>query len=238
VLTDHRRAIWWSLGLLAATIFVFVAVGRHPPSAAPLTSLPIVGRSDLGVYHWMDDIRNEPLTLVARFLSVLGGGVVTIPLRVLVAIWLAARRSWRMLGAWLLTWAGAEIILSGAKAFYHRGRPPGSLVETVGFSFPSGHAVAAAATAVALVLVLLKPGPQRRHWEIAAMIFAFVMAFSRVYLRAHWLSDVVAGVLLGTGVALGAAGFATEVRDIALRRRAASEVPTDPSPVPADLDPP
>ncbi len=222
MLTDHRRAIMWSLALLAATIFVFVAVGRHPPSAAPTTSLPIVGRSDLGVYHWMDDIRNEPLTLLARFLSLVGGGVVTIPLRVLVSLWLVVRRSWRMLAAWLLTWAGAEIILSSAKAFYHRGRPPESLVETFGYSFPSGHAVAGAATAVALVLVLLRPGPERRRWEMAAMLFAFVMAFSRVYLGAHWLSDVVAGVLLGTGVALGAAGFTNEVRDLVLRRRARS----------------
>lgn len=222
MLTHHRRAIIWSIALLAATVFVFVAVGRHPPWAAPTTSLPIVGESDQSVYNWMDDIRNEPLTLFARFLNVLGGGVVTIPLRALVAVWLAARRSWRMLAAWLLTWAGAEIILSGAKAFYHRGRPPEPLVDVVGFSFPSGHAVAGAATAVALVLVLLRPGPQRRHWEIAAMAFAFVMAFSRVYLRAHWLSDAVAGVLLGTGVALGAAGLATEVRDLALRRKAAS----------------
>ena len=234
MLTDHRRAIWWSLALLAGTVFAFVAVGRHLPSEAPATTLPLIGQWDLSVYHWMDDIRNEPLTLLARFLSILGGGIVTIPLRLLVSIWLIARRRWRVLAAWLLTWAAAEIVLSSAKAFYHRGRPTGALVETVGFSFPSGHAVAGAATAVALVLVFLSPGPKRRRWEVAAMIFAFVMAFSRVYLLAHWFSDVVAGVLLGTGIALGAAGLATEVRDIALRRTAASAVP---SPVAGDLDP-
>ena len=98
----------------------------------------------------------------------------------------------------------------------------------VGFSFPSGHAVAGAATAVALVLVLLPAGQARRRWEFVAIGFAFVMALSRVYLNAHWFSDVVAGVLLGAGVALGSAGLVTEVRDIALRRkeRAAAPSPT------------
>ena len=96
-------------------------------------------------------------------------------------------------------------MLRTAKVFFHRGRPPEGLVETVGFSFPSGHAVAGAATAVALVLALLPAGRKRRRWESARSAFAFVMASSRVYLQAHWFSDVVAGVLLGAGVALGSA---------------------------------
>jgi undecaprenyl-diphosphatase len=72
-------------------------------------------------------------------------------------------------------------------------------------------------------------GPRRRKWEAIAVVFAFVMAFSRVYLNAHWLSDVVAGVLLGTGVALGSAALATEVRDVAMRMRG-SPVPAGPQP--------
>lgn len=220
MLANHRRAIWWSLALLAAAASVFAAVGRHPRFAAPATSLPIVGEWDLAMYRWMDGPRSDPLTLLARFLSILGSGVVTIPVRVLVSAWLAFRRWWRALAAWLLTWAAAELVLAVAKWFFHRGRPAGPLVGTVGFSFPSGHTVAAAATAVALVLVLLPPGRARRRWEVAAIGFAFLMAFSRVYLRAHWPSDVVGGILLGTGVALGAAGLVTEIRDIPLRATA------------------
>jgi membrane-associated phospholipid phosphatase len=220
VLTNHRRAIGWSAALLGAMVFVFAAVGRHPPTLAPTTTIPLVGEWDLTVLHWTDDVRSGVLTSLARFLNVLGGGFVTIPLRIAVAIWLLVRTRWRALAAWLLTWAVAELVLAGAKTFFHRGRPPDGLVDVVGYSFPSGHAVAGAATAVALVLVLLPAGPERRRWELAAIAFAFVMALSRVYLQAHWFSDVVAGVLLGAGVALGSVAAVTEIRDVAMRRRA------------------
>ena len=86
------------------------------------------------------------------------------------------------------------------------------------FSFPSGHATAAAATAVALVLAFLPAGASRRKWEWLAAVFAFVMAFSRVYLHAHWFSDVVAGVLLGAGIAIGAFALVNEVATMALGR--------------------
>jgi membrane-associated phospholipid phosphatase len=218
VLSNHRRALVWSVVLAGALVFVLAAVGRHPPSEAPATTVPFVGNFDETVYHLMDDIRDVILTGIAKVLSFVGSGVVTIPLRILVAGWLVFRRHWRALAAWLLTWGFAELALAMAKPFFHRGRPPLPLVGTIGYSFPSGHAVAGASIGVALVLVLLPPGPRRRGWELGAAGFAFAMALSRVYLNAHWFSDVVAGVLLGTSVALGTAAIVTEARDLWLRR--------------------
>jgi undecaprenyl-diphosphatase len=72
--------------------------------------------------------------------------------------------------------------------------------------------------------VLLPPGHRRRHWEVYSVVFAFVMALSRVYLNAHWLSDVVAGTLLGATIALAVAGLVTEVHDVVMKRRARSNV--------------
>ena len=99
----------------------------------------------------------------------------------------------------------AELSITIFKALYGRARPPAALVSTTGFAFPSGHAVAGAATAVALVVVFVPSGARRRIWEVIAGLFAFLMAMSRTYLRAHWLSDVVAGVLLGAAAAIAVA---------------------------------
>jgi membrane-associated phospholipid phosphatase len=227
VLTDHRRAFWYALLLLGSLAFVLVGVGRHPPEVAPLTTIPALGRIDQHVYDWMQTIRMAVLSGPFRLLNVVGGGVVTIPIRIVASLILLVRRRWRAFAAFVLTWAGSEIALSVLKAYFHRGRPPHPLVATVGYSFPSGHAVAATATAVALVLAFFQPGSARRKWEWIAIGFSFVMAFSRVYLNAHWFFDVVSGVLLGSGIAIGSAALATEVAHAYLRRHAASPGPAD-----------
>jgi membrane-associated phospholipid phosphatase len=218
VLTNHRRALLYAAGLLGLTVLVFTLMWFD-------ATRPTVQAIDDAVYRGTDDIRNAPLTVVARVLNVLGGGWVLIPLRIVVAVFLAVRRRWRAFAAWLLIWLAAEVALVAFKAWYARPRPPNPLVGTSGFSFPSGHAVATAASAIALVLVLLPAGHHRRQWEVYAALFSFAMAMSRVYLNAHWFSDVVAGTLLGAGIALTMAGLVTEVRDVAMRRRERLAVP-------------
>jgi len=87
---DHRRVFWYALAFIAATVAVFVLVGIRP-SDPPIQPL------DTMIYHAADDIRNAPLTFLAKVLNVLGGGIVTIPLRIVVAIYLAFRKRWTAL---------------------------------------------------------------------------------------------------------------------------------------------
>jgi membrane-associated phospholipid phosphatase len=219
VLTSRRRTVLYAVVLVGALAAVFLAVGTNTGPTGLETRVGWVGRVDQTVLRTSDVIRTGILTGIARVLDVAGGGIVTIPLRALIAIVLIVRRRWPAFWAWILTWALAEAAVRGAKVFFARPRPPMPLVSTTGFSFPSGHAVATAAIAMALVLVLIPPGRTRRKWEILAIVFTFVMALSRVYLRAHWLSDVEAGVLLGATAALAAAAVVTEIRDLYGKRR-------------------
>jgi len=212
VFHNHRRVLVYAALLFIATAFIFIAVGKHPGQPGTVTTWPPIGRFDGAVQRAVDGQRSDAETLVAKVLNFAGSGVVTIPLRILVAIYLIVRRRRRALATWILTWILAEVGLSLAKAWYMRTRPPDPIVLTRGLSFPSGHAVAAASIAVALVLVTMPAGPRRRKWEFVAAAAAFIMGLSRVYLNAHWFSDVLAGALLGTAIALGSAALVTEVR--------------------------
>ncbi len=177
--------------LLAALLAVFVAEARS--WIQPL---------DDQWRRWMVDIRTGPLTTAGKALNVIGGGLVMWPLRGVIAALLVVLRRWRALAAFALAEACAELSIGPIKSWVDRPRPPGSLVATSGGAFPSGHALAAAVTAVLVVMIFVSPGRGRMRWLTAAAGWAVLMAFSRTYLIAHWLTDAVAGLLLGAGWAL------------------------------------
>lgn len=97
-----------------------------------------------------------------------------------------------------LTWLSVWI----TKAAVDRPRPPAPLVHTAGQSFPSGHAANAVGwLALAIALSAVIPTRAGRIAAIAcgALLTALV-GLSRIYLRAHYLSDVLAGEALATAM--------------------------------------
>lgn len=187
-----------ALVLLALGLFVFVAL------AIP-TLADIVQGVDDWAYEVAVDLEASVAVALAKALDFIGSTWVTAPVIVLVGVYLIFRRRWEALTFWFLAMLGSQLLIGPMKNLYERARPPLPLVETSGYSFPSGHAVAGAAIAVSLVIVLVPAGPKRRNLEMLAAAFAVLMALSRVYLRAHWLSDALGGAALGTAVAIGAA---------------------------------
>ena len=213
VLAIRGRDVVVTAVVLALTAVAFAAVADHG-------ILAHIQRADDWWLRLMTSGRLAPVTLIAKIFNVLGLVYVTLPVRLAIAGFLALRRRWWHLAAFAAAVVLSEILIGTLKGIYDRARPPGSLVATTGTSFPSGHAIAATVTVVAAVIALVPPGPRRVAWGTAAAGFSVLMALSRAYLGAHWLSDAIAGVLLGTACALLAALVVT-----GLQLRGAAEKP-------------
>jgi undecaprenyl-diphosphatase len=219
MIADPRRALRVAAILLAAGS---VLVGAVWWTAAR----DVLQSVDDGFLRLARNLRWEPVVKLAEGLNIVGGSVATWTIRVIVIGVLVVRRHWVHLTAFLLAVVTSEALIGPLKAVFDRPRPLAALVETSGASFPSGHAIAAAVTAVGIVIALLPAGHTRWVWERRAALYASLMALSRTYLGAHWLSDVVAGGLLGSGVAIGWPAVLVLWRARIERGREQSQVPS------------
>ncbi len=198
LLAAPRAAALVTAVVVVITAGVFAAVAGH-------AMLIHIQRLDDMWLRLMISGRSAPLTATAQLFNLLGLVYVMLPVRIAVAGLLALRRRWWHLAAFATAVVASEVLIGPLKGIYDRARPPGSLVATSGASFPSGHSVAASVTVVAAVIALVPLGKRRIWWSVAAVTFSILMALSRAYLGAHWLSDASAGILLGTSCALVAA---------------------------------
>jgi membrane-associated phospholipid phosphatase len=198
ILAAPRRDTAIAVVISAVTAVVFVVAANH-------AALSHIQRLDDSWLRLMVSIRNPPVTVIAKIFNILGLVYVTLPIRLAIAGYLALRRQWWHLTAFAAAVVLSEILIGPLKAAYGRARPPGSLVATSGASFPSGHSIAASVTVFAAVIALAPAGRRRVAWGLAGAVFALLMALTRAYLGAHWLSDAIAGLLVGTSCALLAA---------------------------------
>lgn len=150
---------------------------------------------------------------LGELFELLGSGFVMVPLRIGVAAWLALRRRRWDLAAWLLAWLLADLLTFALKPGIARGRPTPTDLESPFTSFPSAHAKTAAQVAIGLVLLATSPWRDRRVALGLAVAWIVLMALSRTVVDHHWLSDVVAGALLGAACAVGVAAITQRVRD-------------------------
>ena len=198
VLADRRVVLW-------IAIVMWVVAGAISLAMAIQGSADWIQSVDDRVYSFV--VENEVATLVwfGKFLGVVGSVWGMAPVAIGIALFLGFKHRWDALTIWVSAFAVSQLVSITMKNMYSRPRPPLPLVETTSFSFPSGHAITGAVFAIGVMIVLV-PSARRMplNWAIA-LIYVVAMAWGRVYVRAHWLSDVTAGVAIGTAVILTAA---------------------------------
>ena len=128
------------------------------------------------------------------------GWVLAIPTS-LVAIWLLIRRRFIFALGWVIAQVGALVLVRTVKHIVERTRPGLADYLASGWSFPSGHATRTfvfCGMAVYLILRLSRSWTATSIAAAVAAVWSLLMAFSRVYLGAHFPSDVVAAAIVST----------------------------------------
>lgn len=153
---------------------------------------------------WNDLLAGWSSAAMEQFSSAmdaLGGrwiGVVVVPGASVVALLLARRPAGA--ACFVVAAVGSAGVVQVLKHTVGRARPEDITVVSDFGSYPSGH-VANAATIVVVVMILFP-----RVWTVlCGTVWVLLMALSRTYLHAHWLTDTVGGALVGAGMALVAA---------------------------------
>ena len=189
-LAHPAQAFWTAGGTLAIVVVIAILVPAGPLGL------------DRSWSEAMRHLETPLLTQLALAFNWLGRGLGRALTLALVGLLLLRRRRWLALAAFAFAESLAPLLSALLKVLVDRARPSDELVHPVGASFPSGHATVAGATSVALVLLFTTPDTRRRWWWALASLGTVGMAWSRTYLQVHWLTDVIAGALLGSGVSL------------------------------------
>ncbi|MHB8106943.1 MAG: phosphatase PAP2 family protein [Candidatus Cryosericum sp.] len=203
----------WPFAALVSTALVYVAFLASGLAEQILDNESIV-HIDGWLVRWLA-ARRTPFGIgFFEAVSFVGNWEVAILVIVaaLIFLWNRRRRTALTLA---LACAGSELVVYFGKAGFGRPRPPAifSVVTELDGSFPSGHAnisVALYALGFYLLFRASRPSGLRKVWLALAFLFPLLIGFSRLYLGAHYLSDVLAGWGVGLWwsiLVLGVFGF-------------------------------
>jgi undecaprenyl-diphosphatase len=235
VVGPQLRFLWaritpGGLGIELTTTIAIASVGGFVfgAYADELDARPGLTPADKEIADLAQDLETDTVVDIAKVVTDLGSLQVIVPLLAVAAGLLIWRRRPFDLGVLVVGFALTYLGVHLTKAGIDRPRPPRPLDDTSGSAFPSGHAAYATAHVAMAVIAarILRGLVSRAALVLAAIAVAAVIGLTRVYLRAHYWSDVIGGWALGSGVFGAVAAIALLVSYI--RQNGAPDGPVGP----------
>lgn len=244
-MTGEQQVVFWRRALrvarseiaaLTALLVVALGVMTFVEVADDMTEAD--GQAfDQMVLQWMQPVAGQPrgpwwMHEAAADLTSLGGISVLALFAAIAFGFLLIQRKRLSAVLLLVGLAGGVALSEGLKAVFERARPPVEYqaVETLNASFPSGHALLSAVFYLTLGVMLTRAFSKRRLKAFvlgSAMLIAMLIGLTRIYLGAHWASDVFAGWCAGAAwaMSLWLVAYAIERRQ-KVRHAALQDAPT------------
>jgi membrane protein DedA with SNARE-associated domain len=221
------EGFWPEAGVVAGSIAVMVGLSvtsslrRHRKATlviAGMSFLILVGlfigyphltALDQGVMTLIQEHRGPTLDEVAVTFTLIGEFHNMLLFSILLTALLLLTRQWRQ-----ALFAGSTLLCTAlgntfTKQFFARVRPEVLSDPLVSYSMPSGHASGSFALFLTLAVLAGRGQPPRMRltWLLVGCLPALAIALSRVYLGAHWPTDIVAGAMLAAGVCAASLGL-------------------------------
>lgn len=195
---EHKYGLYLTIGILITLFFVYLFFGI----VQDYIGQEKLVQFDLRVINLFSTLRTEKLNHQALFITYLAKGEIITTGVIIFSLILILIKKWRFLITLLISVVGGELFVWIIKNIVNRPRPPltNALVTETTYSFPSGHTFVAIAFYGLLVYLIIQ-SERNKFLKIISFLVGLsiilLVGLSRIYLGAHWPSDVLASFVAG-----------------------------------------
>lgn len=193
---NYTQIILLFYAIISGLIFLFIAGNVEYQSKLTFLNEPL--------FHLLQSLRTNIGDNIFLIVTILGSSKVMVGSTALILTWLVFKRYWRAAIHWLALFLATGWSIHVFKSLFYSSRPTGFLVTDLTSSFPSGHTLLTISLLGFLAALIGQeiPTKKRRIAYIAAIVISIIVGSSRLYLGAHWLTDVLGSLFLGATLIL------------------------------------
>lgn len=151
---------------------------------------------DISAINYVQAVENNNLSRIFKGITYIGDPHTVVIITVIITVILYLKKMKRESAFFCLNILGVAALNELLKGVFRRDRPSMRIIEASGYSFPSGHSMTFLAFAIIfsyLILIYSENKFRAYFISLCLIVLAISIGFSRVYLRVHYLSDVLAG---------------------------------------------